>query len=225
MDDQVERGSPSCCDPAETRIAQRFDRRARTWTDAAELPAMVDVSAGLRDLLRDVAEVHPTILELGCGTGALSVALLGDGAGAVTGIDLSPGSVALARRRADAAGVGERATFHVGNAVLERVGRHDWVILDRSICCFSDVERLLDAALAARPSRIAISLPESRGWRGLVNRVAWRAENLWDLVSGGCPGYVHDLRRIEPRLAAAGLMPVRQGRIGLWFCGVYQRAS
>lgn len=225
VDEQGDPSPATCCSPAETRIAQRFDRRARTWTDAPELPAMVDVSAGLRRLLLDVATRRPTILELGCGTGALSVALLADGARAVTGIDLSPGSIALARRRAEQARVGQRATFRVGNAALETVDGHDWVVLDRSICCFPHVERLLDAALSAQPERIAISLPESRGWRGAANRILWRAENLWDIVSGGCPGYVHDLRRIERRLAAGGLVPLRSGRIGLWFCGIYQRAS
>lgn len=186
---------------------------------------MVDVSAGLRDLLADVALRHPSILELGCGTGALSVALLGDGAGSVTGIDLSPGSIALARRRADEAGVGERATYRIGNAALEPVERYDWVILDRSICCFPEADRLLDTALRAAPECVALSVPESRGWRGWLNALLWRAENLWDLVSGGCPGYVHDLRRIERRLAGAGLLPAHSRRIGLWFCGVYRRAS
>ena len=96
---------------------------------------------------------------------------------------------------------------------------------DRSICCFPEADGLLDAALRASPERIALSVPESRGWRGLLNRILWHVENLWDLVSGGCPGYVHDLRGIERRLAQAGLTPLRSGRIGLWFCGVYQRAS
>ena len=41
----------------------------------------------------------------------MSVTLLENGAAHADGIDLSPMSVATAQRRADAAGVGDRATF------------------------------------------------------------------------------------------------------------------
>jgi magnesium-protoporphyrin O-methyltransferase len=141
----------------------------------------------------------------------------------VTGIDLSPASVELARVRAGAAGFDGRATFEVGNAVAAEVDPHDWVILDRVICCFDDVEQLVARAIDRAGERIAITLPESRGWRGLVNRPLWAVEFAWDRLRGGCRGYVHDLRRIERRLAAAGFEPAGSARIGLWFLGVYDR--
>ena len=184
---------------------------------------MVPVSARLMSLLSDAGEVAPSVVELGCGTGALSVALLAAGAARVSGVDLSPRSIAVAQRRAAAAGFGDRASFSAGNATTLSLGSHDWVILDRSLCCFADAPALIDAALAAGRSRIALSVPESRGWRGLLNRVLWRAENAWDRISGGCPGYVHDLRRIEARLAGAGFMPGRTAHAGLWYAGTYDR--
>lgn len=186
---------------------------------------MIDVSARLLSLLTDGVASHPTILELGCGTGALSVALVSAGAPRLLGVDLSPASIDVARRRAAAAGLDDVARFSVGNAAADPLGRHDWVILDRSICCFGDAPRLVRAAIGAAGRRIAISLPESRGWRGMLNRMLWGAQNLWDRVSGGCPGYVHDLRRIETQLARAGFRPAsrRATHIGLWYVGVYDR--
>lgn len=216
----------SCCNPPpDPRIARRFDERASQWTDADEFPSMVDVSTRLLEASRDATRLHPTVLELGCGTGALSVALLELGAARVAGLDLSPASIDVARRRAAARGFAERATFSVGNAVTDAVEPHDWVILDRSICCFPDVGRLVGAAISTARARIAISVPESRGWRGLLNRPSWAAENAWDLLHRGCRGYVHDLRRVEARLARAGFRPVpdRSSHVGLWFVGVYER--
>ena len=216
----------ACCStPADELVAHRFDLRAGRWTDADTFPQMVGVSAGLLGALADIVDRRPTVLELGCGSGALSVALLSAGASRVTGIDLSPASIELARRRAAGAGVADLASFSVGNAATERLERHDWVILDRSICCFHDARRLVDAAMGAAGSRIAISVPESRGWRGTLNRIEWGAENLWDHVSGGCPGYVHDLRRIEAQLRSAGFAPApsRSSHVGLWHVGVYER--
>jgi SAM-dependent methyltransferase len=220
MDDPIE---PSCCTPADARVARRFDARAAQWADADEFSTMVPVSAALLSLLDDAGAIRPSVLELGCGTGALSVALLTAGAASVSGVDLSPASIRVAERRAASAGFQDRASFVAGNAASLELAPHDWVVLDRSLCCFADAPALLDSALSAAGRRIALSVPESRGWRGLLNRVMWRAENLWDRVSGGCPGYVHDLRRMEARLAGAGFTRRRSVRVGLWHAGVYDR--
>jgi SAM-dependent methyltransferase len=214
---------PDCCPPADPRIARQFDARYDGWTEDEGFPELVDVSGAILDLVRDTALRRPSVLELGCGTAALGVALLEMGAARLTGIDLSPASIDLARQRADAAGFAEAATFEVGNAVATTADPHDWVILDRVICCYGDVATLVERAISLAGERIAISVPESRGWRGLVNRPLWLAEFAWDRWQGGCRGYVHDLRRIERRLAAAGFRPAGSDRIGLWHVGIYDR--
>jgi magnesium-protoporphyrin O-methyltransferase len=214
-----------CCSPAaDPRIARRFNRMSGEWTDGDGFPDMVDVSAKLLDLLRDAPLRRPSVLEMGSGTGGLSVALLEMGAARVSGLDLSQASVDLARRRSIEAGVADRATFRVGNAVEAAVAQHDWVVLDRVICCFAHCDRLVGRATELANERIAITVPESRGWRGLVNRPLWAAENVWDLLTGGCRGFVHDLRRIEKRLAGAGFHAGPSARIGLWHIGIYDRA-
>lgn len=215
-----------CCTPApDPRIARQFDERAAGWTDGEDFPELVDVSGRLLDLLRDAPTRRPSVLELGCGTGGVSVSLLEMGAARATGIDLSVASVEVARRRAAAAGFAAEARFEVGNGAEAAADRHDWVVLDRVICCYDDVERLVGRAIDLAGERIGLSVPESRGWRGLVNRPMWAVEYLWDRLHGGCRGYVHDLRRIERRLAAAGFRRAGMARAGLWYIGVYDRAA
>src|SRR3990170_3680586 len=142
--------APGCCaPPLDPRIARHFDEKAGAWTDGEAFPEMVDVSAALLDLLRDTPLRRPSVLELGCGTGGLSVALLEMGAARVTGIDLSTTSIEVASRRARASGFAAQASFRHGNAATADVEPHDLVILDRVICCFNDVERLVDRAMAA----------------------------------------------------------------------------
>lgn len=221
-------GAEAGCCPVSSpdpRIARRFDHKAGAWTDADELPPMVDVSARLLDLLREASLRRPTVLELGCGTGGLMVALLEMGASRATGIDLSAASLAVAGRRARQAGYDDLATFSIGDASRADAEPHDWVVLDRVICCFVDVERLVRKAVDLARERIAISVPESRGWRGLINRPKWALEDVWDLVNGRCRGYVHDLRRIERTLADAGFVRTTSSRVGLWHIGVYDRMS
>jgi SAM-dependent methyltransferase len=218
------RRDPDCCTPSvDPRIARQFDARYDGWTEEEGFPELVDVSGAILDLMRDTALRRPSVLELGCGTAALGVALLEMGATRLAGVDLSPASIDLARQRAGAAGFAETATFEVGNAVATAADRHDWVILDRVICCYGDADGLVGRAISLAGERIAISVPESRGWRGLVNRPLWLAEFAWDRWQGGCRGYVHDVRRIERRLAAAGFRPAASDRVGLWHIGIYDR--
>ncbi len=216
--------SPDCCPtPTDPRIARQFDERYDGWTPDEGFPELVDVSGAILDLCRDTSLRRPSVLDLGCGTAALGVALLEMGASRLTGVDLSPASVDLARQRAETAGFGGISAFEVGDAADTSSDPHDWVVLDRVICCYGDVERLVGRAIDLARERIAIAVPESRGWRGLVNRPLWLAEFAWDRWQGGCRGYVHDLRRIERRLAAAGFQPAGSDRLGLWHIGIYDR--
>ena len=220
-----ERDADGCCPPPpDPRIARRFDQTSGEWTDGDGFPDIVDVSAKLLDLLRDAPLRRPTVLEMGSGTGGLSVALLEMGALRVSGIDLSRASVEVARRRSVEAGVADRATFEVGNAAAAETEPHDWVLLDRVICCYGHPDRLVGRAIELAGERIAMTLPDSRGWRGVANHVVWTAENVWDLLTGGCRGYVHDLRRIERQLRNAGFERTASRHVGLWHIGVYDRA-
>jgi 2-polyprenyl-3-methyl-5-hydroxy-6-metoxy-1,4-benzoquinol methylase len=220
----TDRDQADCCGPpADPRVARRFDRSWTDWDDAEGFPKLVDVSAGLLDQLRDATLERPSVLEIGCGTGGVSVALLEMGARSVKGVDLSAASVDLARRRAAHAGFAEQATFEVGQGAAVGGEEHDWVVVDRVLCCDGNLDRMLGAVIGAARSRIAVSVPESRGWRGLVNRPMWAAENVWDLLHQGCRGYVHDVRRIERRLASAGFRGLSSGHVGLWHVAVYAR--
>jgi magnesium-protoporphyrin O-methyltransferase len=215
-----------CCRPPDPRIARHFDRRMREAAAAGAMPEMVDVSRGLLGLLDDVAHERPTLLELGSGSGALTVALLERGAARADGVDLSAESVATARRRADGAGVGSRASFRVGDGAQVALEPHDWVVLDRVICCYAHVDRLLANSIGAAAQRYAFSVPHVRGWRGLLNRLQFGAENATNRLRGRpCPGYLHDIGMIERHLGAAGFRRLRHRTVGRWYAAVFERPA
>jgi magnesium-protoporphyrin O-methyltransferase len=199
----------------------------RTLAEDGQFPEMVEVSHALLDMLGDDAErLHPTYLELGCGSGALMVALLERGVVSADGVDLSSESIATATRRAEGSGVGDRVNLQVGDGSVAQVEPHDWVVLDRVICCYSHVDRLLGNAVGAATRRFAFSVPRDRGWQGLVNRLIVTAENATNRLRGRpCPGYVHSIRKMERRLAAAGFALLRDQKVGLWYAAVWERAS
>jgi magnesium-protoporphyrin O-methyltransferase len=182
----------------------------------------------LLNALAPEADRGPTILEFGCGTGGLVVRLLTAGASHATGVDLSPTSVATARDRLAAAGFPDaRATFIVGDAADVIIERHDWVVLDRAICCYPDVDRLMGRAITSARTRIVYSAPESGGWRRMVHRAMWWVEDSWQRLRGfqPSPGYWHAIGDIESQLAAAGFHPTRQWRFRLWRLAIFERAA
>jgi SAM-dependent methyltransferase len=228
MDVDVDQpGAPDdCCRSApDPRIARHFDRRMRERGREGP-PPLHQVSRQLLEELGDVASEHPTVLELGCGSGALTVALLERGATRAEGVDLSPGSVEAARLRAESAGVADRTTFAVGDGASVALVRHDWVVLDRVICCYGDLDHLLARSIAAAGRRYAFTVPVSAGWRGAAKRAWLRLEAATSRWRGRpCPGYVHDVARIDDALAGAGFRPLRRRRAGMWHVAVFERVA
>jgi SAM-dependent methyltransferase len=222
---------PACCSAPDlnARIATFFDRRTAVLRGReGAFPPRSPVSISLLNALAPEAGDGPTVLEFGSGTGGLVVGLLNAGASHVTGVDLSATSVATARGRLAAAGFPHaRATFIVGDAAGVVVEPHDWVILDRAICCYPDVDRLMGHAITSARTRIAYSVPESDGWRRIVHRAMWWAEDSWQTLRGlrPSPGYWHSIRRIDSQLAAAGFRPTARWRFRLWRLAIFDRAA
>ena len=90
------------------RRGRRLRRRARSWlARSACPPAWADLSLPL------LPPAPASILDVGCGTGSLSV-LLAQAGHDVHGVDFSERMIAVARAKAETAGVAVR--FEVGDA-------------------------------------------------------------------------------------------------------------
>jgi SAM-dependent methyltransferase len=218
----------ACCGATDldARISTFFDKRQAGRH--GQLPPLSPVTVSLLEAIGPDAAAGATILELGAGTGGLAVELLKRGATHVTGVDLSATSLAAAGDRAVEAGIpNDRVTFIAGDAVLVDVDPHDWVVLDRSICCYADVDRLLARAIGSARKRIAYSVPESDGWRSWLQHIRWWFQDTWDTLRGNrpSPGYFHSVERIEAQLTAAGFKPTRRWRYRLWRLAIFDRAA
>ena len=205
-------------------ISEFFDREAccRARRHGGEVSG---VSKRLLDLLEDAAGLRErSVLELGSGTGQLTVAMLRRGASTVTGIDLSPRSVEMARGLAGREGLAERVSFRAGDAAATDLPRHDVVVLDKVFCCYPNAERLLGSSIRAAGTVYAFVLPASDGFRGAMARVAVRLVNAWrTLRRVRFRAFVHDVPLIDEELRASGFVPLRAARRWLWHVAVYRR--
>ncbi len=215
------------CDcPADAGIAAFFDRRSDGRRGGGDRYAMANVSKALLAALLSAGPAGRSVLELGCGPGAMLTELLLAGADRATGIDLSEKTLAEARDRLEEAGVADRASLSVGDAAHVPLVPHDWVVLDKVICCYPDADALLTNSIGAARHLYAFAVPSSYGWRGLVARIGFALENVaLTIVRRPCHGYVHDVRLIEARLRDAGFRPSYRGTSHTWEIAVFERAA
>jgi SAM-dependent methyltransferase len=169
-----------------------------------------------------------TLLDVGCGSGDLALAAIARGADGAMGFDLGPGAIRAARSLAADRGLSGRVRFTVGDAADLTLPRSDVVTLNRVLCCYAHVDRLLGNTLAAAGSIYAFTAPYDRGARGLWNRISIWFENGWYRLRakrfGGFRAFVHDLDAVDARIRAEGFEPLRRERHGAWDLAVYSRA-
>jgi SAM-dependent methyltransferase len=215
-----------CACPTDSRIARHFDAKVAERLAKGQDPGLVEVSQRLRDALLSLDPTGKSVLELGCGRGGLLLGLVQAGVVRASGVDLSATSIDAARTRFERAQLSGRAHLSVGDAAYLPLEPHDWVILDRVMCCYPDIKRLLANTLPAATQIYAFTVPSSRSWRGVIARLDEWVENAWNSLRGRpCPGYVHDLDLIEDRLASAGFRLRHRDRQRLWHIAIYERSA
>jgi magnesium-protoporphyrin O-methyltransferase len=206
-----------------------FDDWVEGWSRRAERePLASPVSAPLLDAIEATGLRDRTLLDLGCGIGDLAIEAVRRGAASARGYDLSPKAITEARRLATARGVEDRTSFEVGDGAVVDLPHADVVVLNRVFCCYPRVEDLLERSLSAAGSVYAFTIPRSTGLAGVIARAQIGIENAWyrlrDSRFRGFRVFVHDIRRIDARLRAAGFEPVRrEHRRVAWDLAVYRR--
>lgn len=206
-----------------------FDDWVDHWEkQASKRETVAGVSAHLLDALTETGLDGRTVLDVGCGIGDLAISTLTRGATRATGYDLSGKAIDQARALAGHRGLAERVTFEIGDGSAMDLPAADVVVLNRVVCCYPDVDALLERTLRASGSVYAFTAPVSRGAVGLLNRVTTRLSNLMYRLREkryrGFRTFVHDVRAMDERVRAAGFRPVRRERRRLvWDLAVYAR--
>jgi SAM-dependent methyltransferase len=178
----------------------------------------------LIDALRREGVAGASILDVGGGVGAIYHELLPSGARHAVHVDVSPEYLSVARQEAERRGHADRVEFVRGDfvEVAPRRDEGDVVTLDRVICCYPDMERLV--AISADKARrlFGAVYPRETWWM----RLAAGGVNLFCRIRrSGFRTYLHPPAAIDAVLRAHGLERRTFRRTLAWEVVVYSRRS
>ena len=176
------------------------------------------------DFLKSTSLSGATVLDIGCGIGALHFELLKEGAAKAVGVDVSPASMEAATSLAQRVGFQGLVEYHVGDFVEQEgdIGQADIVLLDRVICCYPDMERLVTTSAQHAHRLYVLTYPTPTWWlrtaRLLLNLGLTIFRNRYRF-------FLHHPSKIAEILASEGFTNIfhTTSTFGFWQVAVYQR--
>jgi 2-polyprenyl-3-methyl-5-hydroxy-6-metoxy-1,4-benzoquinol methylase len=185
------------------RFAERDARTFRERGLGKTARALVELAGG-------VEGEH--VLDVGGGIGAIGLTLLERGAAHATNVELSGGYEDAARQLAAERGVAAHVDRRVADFVEEAdaIAEHDVVVMHRVVCCYPDLDALMDTAARHARRTLVLTYPQERLWI----HAGLRFLNLFlRLRRCGFRTYLHPVERIHG--ARQGLRLDRVVRNGL----------
>jgi protein-L-isoaspartate O-methyltransferase len=214
---------PDCCDPS--AYGRFFDEKeAERSLRSYRRKGLDPMASSMVGYLKSRGVEGADVLEVGGGVGAIQVELLKAGARQCLNVELSPGYDGAARRLATEEGLGDRVSTRFGDFVelSEELEPADVVVMNRVVCCYPWMERLVGAAAAKTGSYLAIVVPKDKWWVRLGLRVGdmFRAMRR-DYI----PAYVHPVDGIESVASKGGLVVRHSDTNLIWQAEVFERVG
>lgn len=165
-----------------------------------------------------------TLLDVGGGVGAIQHELLKAGLSSAVHVDASTAYLHASEREAIRQGHQDRVDYCHGDFVelSEDLSEADLVTLDRVVCCYPDMPRLIESSASKARHLYGLSYPRAR-W-GTKAAIAM-ANLFFRLRSSAFRTYLHPPEAIEREVTRQGLSRVGEGRTFLWHVVLYHRGT
>jgi hypothetical protein len=162
------------------------------------------------------------LMDIGSGVGAIPHKLLASGLASAVVIDASAAYLEASAQEATRRGHRERLTYHHGDFVdlAKSLGPADIVTLDRVICCYPDVDKLVNSSAEKAMHVYALVYPRER-WITRIGSVLVNA--LLRLRGGAFRIYIHSSSTIDALLRQHGFRRSFYGHTFLWQVITYVR--
>jgi hypothetical protein len=176
----------------------------------------------LLGLLEDLGVRGRSFLDIGGGIGAIQHELMAAGATGGMHADASPAYLTVSREEARARGHEADMEYVEGDFldVADRTAPADFVTLDRVICCYPDMEGLIDAS--APKARVAYGLVYPRDTR-IAGWVFGMANLIQRVRRHPFRVFLHATAAVEERVARHGLHKRAVHRGWIWQVAIFDR--
>jgi magnesium-protoporphyrin O-methyltransferase len=163
-----------------------------------------------------------TLLDIGGGVGAVQHALIDAGIERVTSVDASSAYLDVAQVEARRRGIADRIRYQHGNFtdLAAGVSPADVVTLDRVICCYHDMEKLVSLSSARAGKMYGVVYPRDAWWV----KIGLAFENLYfRLRRNPFRTYSHATRSVEAIIGRNGLKRHSYRQTFVWQVAVFTR--
>jgi 2-polyprenyl-3-methyl-5-hydroxy-6-metoxy-1,4-benzoquinol methylase len=163
-----------------------------------------------------------SILEIGCGVGGLHLTMLKHGAASAVGIDISEGMLEGAKQLSKELGCESHTQYFLGD-IAEMNGKiagADIVVLDKVVCCYENLNKLLEISLSKANGTYALSFPASNV---LVKISFYGLISLGKLLRWQFRPYWHDWGKMIDTIRENGFGPVYSESTFFWSIYVFRR--
>lgn len=178
----------------------------------------------LLEALRAQGVRDQTLLDVGGGIGAVQHELFREGLARATQADASPAYLEVSRREATRQGHAEQVEYVFGDFVdlAPRLPSADIVTLDRVICCYPDMERLVGASVQKAERIYGLVFP--REW--LVTEIAVAAENLYFRArKSAFRTFMHSSEAVDALVRSHGFRRNSYASTFMWQVVTYTRTT
>ena len=154
-----------CCDPTPYRRffnRKEAERNVRSYRKNGLDP----MATSMVDFLVSTDVDGADVFEIGGGVGAVQVELLKAGVSKTVNAELSSGYEDAALKLAREEGVEDRITRRLGDFVelRDEFDPADIVVMNRVVCCYPWMEKMMDAAVARTGKYLALVFPREKWW-------------------------------------------------------------
>ena len=178
----------------------------------------------LLDALLEQRSDDQTLLDIGGGVGTIPHELLPAGFSQAVQVDASAAYLAVSEQEADRRGHRDRITYHHGDFVdlAPGLADADVVTLDRVLCCYPDVERLVTSSAAKAQHLYGVVFPRER----VITRVGTVLANVWFRLRGSAfRTYLHPTEQVESTLHRCGFRRTSYAQSFLGQIATYARSA
>lgn len=182
----------------------------------------IETTRMLIDALKEEDIEGLTLLDIGGGIGAIQHELLDAGVRTATNVEASPAYIAAARAEAQRLGHAERVSHYRGNFVdlASEISPADIVTLDRVICCYHDMEKLVGLSTARARKLYGLVYPRDAWWV----KIGLAIENLsYRLRRNPFRVFSHPSQAVKAVVSSNGLKRRFYRRTLAWQVEIYTR--